>query len=144
MVRRRLEADAEGDEETQTSREGCEARSLFESGQLDAEILSDALVNGRRDFVIEGLSLLASKPRLFVEKILETGSAKGMTALSWQAGLTMRMATQVHCQLGGISPQRVLYARAGDAFPLSEEEMRWQLDFFESMVEKDRGRAAAQ
>lgn len=144
VVRRRLEADAVGDEEAQTSREVCEARSLFESGQLDAEMLSDALIEGRRDFVVEGLSLLASKPRLFVEKILETGSAKGMTALSWQAGLTMRMATQVQCQLGGIPPQRVLYAQAGDAFPLSEEEMRWQLDFFESMVEKDKGRAAAQ
>jgi uncharacterized protein (DUF2336 family) len=141
-VRRRLELEGEGVEEPPVSPEIREARRLYRSGGLDVEVLSDAISDGRRDFAIEGLSLRSEKPRLFVEKVLQTGSAKAVTALAWRAGLNMRTATQAQFHLAGIQPQRALYARDGESFPLSEDEMRWQLEFFDSMVEEELERSA--
>ena len=60
------------------------------------------------------------------------GSAKGITALAWKAGLGMRVATQLQLRMGGIPPGDVLHARDGVDYPLTDEEMTWQLDFFQS------------
>jgi hypothetical protein len=35
--------------------------------------------------------------------------------------------------MGGIPPNKALHARDGSDFPLSPEEMEWQLDFFASL-----------
>jgi hypothetical protein len=92
--------------------------------------------------VIDGLVALSRRPHGFVEKVLESGSAKGVTALAWQAGLTMHLATQIQFQLGAIMPKKALYARDDGGFPLSEEEMRWQLEFFESLMQQEAKRQA--
>jgi uncharacterized protein (DUF2336 family) len=113
-----------------------------DTGEFDPDALSEALVAGRRDFVIDGLVALSRRSHGFVEKVLESGSAKGVTALAWQAGLTMHLATQIQFQLGAIMPKKALYARDDGGFPLSEEEMRWQLEFFESMMQQEAKRQA--
>ena len=57
-------------------------------------------------------------------------SSKGITALAWNAGLGMRTAVQLQLRLARVPPAKILQARTGVDYPLSEDEMNWQLDFF--------------
>ena len=56
-----------------------------------------------------------------------------MTALAWKAGCSVRFAKQLQIRMGGIPPSQVLNPRAGTDYPLSENEMDWQIDFFQSL-----------
>ena len=138
-IERRMQSQADGDA---PGGPGDASEQSHESGEFGPDALSEALVAGRRDFVIDGLVALSRRPHGYVEKVLESGSAKGVTALAWQAGLTMHLATQIQFHLGAIMPKKALYARDDGGFPLSEEEMRWQLEFFESLMQQEAKRQA--
>jgi hypothetical protein len=45
----------------------------------------------------------------------------------------MRVATQLQLRMGGISPSGVLNARDGVDYPLTPDEMDWQLGFFQTL-----------
>ncbi len=106
------------------------AAALMAEGRLDEDCLRAALAQGDRALVRESLALLGGADRAAVDGILRARSAKGVTALAWKAGLSMRFATQLQLQLGGIPPNELLHARGGVDYPLSSEEMTWQLEFF--------------
>lgn len=124
-VRNRL---SDEDQEEEGSEESLDA--LLQRGALDEEVLGDALAKGNRDRVRQGLALLCDVDLAAVERVLGAGSAKGVTALVWKTGLSMRFATQVQLHLGGIPPNGLLNARDGVDYPLTPEEMTWQLEFF--------------
>ncbi len=132
-VQRRLqdEEPAEPDGETGEQR----ARRLFDSGELGDEALTRALNGGDRDLVRHGLALRAELPLSLIDHVLTAHSAKGVTALAWKAGCSMRFASQLQLRLGGIAPSQVLNPRAGTDYPLSAAEMDWQIDFFLSLAE---------
>jgi len=134
-VKRRLE-DAEDEEDPGSAGETPEKRAqqLFEKGELTDEALVRALNGGNRDLVRHGLALRASLPLSLIDHILSAHSAKGVTALAWKAGCTMRFASQLQLRIGGIVPSQVLNPRSGTDYPLSAEEMDWQLDFFQSLA----------
>jgi uncharacterized protein (DUF2336 family) len=141
----RVAAEIERRMQSQTDDEAApdESEQPDPSERLDSEVLSEALVAGEKDVVIDGIATLSHRPRSFIEKILQSGSAKGITAIAWQAGLTMHLATQIQFQLGGIMPKKALYARDDGSYPLTEEEMRWQIEFFESLMQRDNRRQAS-
>lgn len=100
---------------------------------VQSEAMAQALADGDRGLVQSGLALRSGLRETVVEKILSSGSPKAITALVWKAGLNMRFAMRLQVQMGGITPQNVLNAQNGTDFPLSSEQMEWQLDFFESL-----------
>lgn len=132
-LRRRLEDDsrspdaAEGSP-AETGEDG--AARLHADGALSEEAIAGALGAGDRAFVLKALSLLAGLPPEVVSKAVSMGSAKGVTAIAWQAGLGMRTAVQLQLRLARVPPPKVLQARDGTDYPLSENEMRWQVEFF--------------
>lgn len=135
-VRRRLK-----DDDTKNKGKGkadadpaAKAKSLHKSGKLDEAVLSRALNSGERDFLRHGLALRAGMPHVLVEHIFSAHSAKGVTALAWKAEVSMRFAVQLQLRMGGIAPNQVLHPRAGTGYPLGEDEMVWQLEFFEGLV----------
>jgi len=130
-VRRRLK---EEDRAAAPLDPAAEAKSLYEKGELDDQALSRALGAGERDLVRHALALRAEVPVAMVDHILTAHSAKGVTALAWKAGCPMRFAAQLQLRLGGIAPSQVLNPRDGTDYPLSEDEMVWQLEFFEGLV----------
>jgi len=136
-VRRRLSSGGDeagfGSAETNEVSPAEQAQRLHQSGDLGDEALQDALARGDRSLVREGLVLLSGLDAGTVERILEAGSAKGMTALAWKAGLSMRSAMQMQLRLCGIPPGQVLNARNGTEYPLDPDEMDWQLSFFGSL-----------
>jgi uncharacterized protein (DUF2336 family) len=125
-LRRRLEDDSRSPAEAGEDR----AVRLHADGALSEEAITGALGSGDRAFVLKALSLLAGLPPEVVSKAVSMGSAKGVTAIAWQAGLGMRTAVQLQLRLARVPPPKVLQARAGTDYPLSENEMRWQIEFF--------------
>ncbi len=99
-------------------------------GPLDDEAINRGIEFGERDFVVKALARMADLPQARVNRILLSGSPKAVTALSWKAGLSMRIAIQVQRELARIPPQSILNARDGVDYPLSEQYMRLQLGIF--------------
>lgn len=118
------------DEGDALARAGAEADRLHDLGQLDDEALLPALARGDRELVRAALARLTGFEAGMIARILESGSAKGVTSLAWKAGLGMRFATQLQIRMAGILPSQALNARDGLAYPLTPEEMIWQLEFF--------------
>ncbi len=110
------------------------AMRMFEAGKLDDQVLIRALNGGDRDLVRHGLALRGDLPLSLIDHVLAAHSAKGVTALAWKAGCAMRFASQLQLRFGGIAPNQVLNPRGGTDYPLSDEAMAWQLDFFQSLA----------
>lgn len=115
-----------------SSGERPEARALrlFQAGALGEEAVWDALSWGDLAFVRAGLALMTRTPASVIQRVLDTQSAKAVTALAWKAGLSMRGARLLQQKAAGIHPRRILNARHGTDYPLSEEELQFQLDLF--------------
>ncbi len=58
-------------------------------------------------------------------------SAKPLVALVWHAHLSMRMAFKIQTFVMKLPARELLPARGGVNFPLSKEEMRWHLSYFD-------------
>jgi uncharacterized protein (DUF2336 family) len=110
-----------------------EVARLKKAGKLNSEAVGDAVLAGQRDFVRHALATMTGVTPAYVDRVLQGHSAKGVTALAWKAGCSMRVALQLQTNMGGIPPNKALHARDGSDFPLSPEEMEWQLDFFASL-----------
>ena len=76
------------------------------------------------------MPLIGGNTEPIVEAILNAHSARGVVAIVWKAGLGMRLAMKVQMQIAQIAPGSVVKARDGVDFPLTEEELTWQLEFF--------------
>jgi len=130
-VHRRLDGDPPGPETVA----GKADSPPGPAAELDDEALLRALACGDRDLVRRGLVQSGELNARLVERILSSGSAKGITALAWKAGFGMRVATQLQLRMGGIPPAEALSARHGTGYPLTLDEMTWQLEFFETLVD---------
>ena len=74
------------------------------------------------------VALRAVIPRKTAERVLETRSPRTVTALCWNAGLSMRFALEVQKRISRIPPSQLLNARDGRYYPMSEDEMEFQLE----------------
>lgn len=113
------------------------AAKLHKKGVLGEKHVSVALNDGETDFVIAAISLLADVPQDVVRKAASLQNAKALVALAWKSGLTMRLATRLQMNLAKIPPSGVLRATASDGYPISPEEMTWQLEFVAGMADGD-------
>lgn len=108
------------------------ARRLHAAGALAEDDVIEALAIDR-DFVIAALSLRARLKPAVVSKILGSQSAKGLTALAWRAGYSTRLALQLQLRVGRM-PAKARLSGTGGAWPLTIDEMSWQIEFFQSLV----------
>ncbi len=92
--------------------------------------LDAAIAASDRRGAVRGLAKAAGLTEIHVEKILDSRSAKGVTALAWKAGLPMRAAVQLQLRIAGIAPRATLNPRGGTDYPMTPEEMNWQIEFF--------------
>ncbi len=106
------------------------AKRLFDAGDLNEETIIAALNRGERGFVTEALALMGEIPVLAVSKAVAMNSAKGMTSVAWKAELSMQSAVELQLRLARVQPSKVLQAKPGREFPMSDEDMMWQINFF--------------
>ena len=76
------------------------------------------------------LALKSGVPKQVVERVSSAQSAKGITALAWKAGFSMRFAVQLQTRFAHVGISEVLNAKDGVDYPLSKDEMEWLIDFF--------------
>lgn len=108
--------------------ERLEARLLDRDDALDDEALDAAIEGGRHEFVREALAIRSGLKASSVDKFLRSGSGKSVVALAWKAGLSMRQAMRLQARVARISPARMVNARNGTDYPLSDDEMRWHVE----------------
>ena len=111
-----------------------EAKKQQAAGKLEEADLTNALGNGQSSSVRAGLAVRADLPYPLVEKILNAQSPKGVTALVWRAKLPMRFAVRAQTILARVPPLQVLKPTVAGEYPISEESMVWQIDFFRDMM----------
>ena len=89
-----------------------------------------ALDSGEREFAVEALSIKSGLGGDAVRRVVESKSARSVTALCWKAGFSMRFAMEAQKRLAGIPAAGVLNARNGVDYPLSQQQMAVQLAMF--------------
>jgi uncharacterized protein (DUF2336 family) len=115
------------------------AQALSQSGKLGDEAILDALRRNANRDAIAMLSVKAGLPVAVIERACALRSAKGIVSLAWQAGLTVETAVVLQTAMAHLTPDLVLRPGQEGVFPLSEDEMRWQLAFLDV---PDRGARA--
>ena len=130
---RRLKARLEQNEPPRAEVEGA-AQSVANAKNgraLDDSFVENAALAGRRETVILALAELSRVPESTVRKIMDQHSAKPLVALVWHAHLSMRTAFRIQTSVMKLPGHELLPARGGVNFPLSKEEMRWHLSYFD-------------
>jgi uncharacterized protein (DUF2336 family) len=103
-------------------------------GRLDGPFVEQAAQAGQREVVVVALAQLANITEQTVKKILASGGAKPIVALVWHTHLSMRVAFKIQTFIMKLPPRDILPARSGVNFPLTKEEMRWHLNYFNISV----------
>lgn len=106
-------------------------------GMLDDTTLLAAASRGEARLVAAILARAASLPLAVVDRAATLRSAKGLVSLCWKGGFSPKVLEAVQGLLGRLPPSGMLLGD-GEAWPLSEEEMRWQLAF---LMRESRARA---
>ncbi|MGE0225010.1 MAG: DUF2336 domain-containing protein [Acetobacteraceae bacterium] len=107
----------------------AEAQTLAASGRLSEDALLDAVRRGEAGLASALLAVKAEVPLSVVDRAASLRSAKAIVSLTWKAGFSMRAAAGLQVLLARLAPDSVLQPGLGGAFPLSIEEMRWQIEF---------------
>jgi uncharacterized protein (DUF2336 family) len=133
QLARRLKARLEQNEPPKAQLEGAaQAVAKAKEGRsLDDAFVENAALAGRRETVILALAELSRVPESTVRKIMDQHSAKPLVALVWHAHLSMRTAFRIQTSVMKLPGHELLPARGGVNFPLSKEEMRWHLSYFD-------------
>ena len=107
----------------------AEARHIAAQGRLDEAAVLDAVRRGETRLATALLAVAAGVDQPVVDRAASLRSGKGLVSLVWKAGFTMRLAAPLQTLLARLAPEAVLRAAPGGDFPLTTEEMRWQIEF---------------
>jgi uncharacterized protein (DUF2336 family) len=132
-VRKRIDSNELLDTETDTAREKAmdRAEKLFKQGKLTEDVVKKAIDVNDSHFTRYAISHMSGLPSEIVTKMLGSGSGKAVTSLCWKAGMTMRMAVQLQRKVAKVRPNSLLRARGGNEYPLTDDDMEWQIEFYE-------------
>jgi len=127
IVQRRMDYEEEKARNFDRTDPVKRAKKLFADGDLSEEKVSDGLAMHDRAFVKAALSLRAEIPMNDVEKVFDVRAPKSICAICWKAGFSMRLALKLQ-QFFGVKSNALIYPRGGMSYPMTEEELRWQLE----------------
>ncbi|MGH1398645.1 MAG: DUF2336 domain-containing protein [Alphaproteobacteria bacterium] len=128
VFRRRVDFAATEDLQSTLSVEE-RLQQIITDGNLHEEYVSDALAMRDYDLVVAMIAVMASTSAMNAQKIIDMRAPKPIVALAWRAGLSMRLALELQKTIGKVQPKEMLYPKGGTDYPLSEEELVWQVDF---------------
>lgn len=127
VFRRRVDfaTDEEGDEKSVEER----LKEIEKEGRLGEDVISDAVAMRDRAFVNLALGRMVGASPEKIQSVFAMKAPKPVIALAWQAGLSMRMALQLQKEIAHIPPKELIYPRDGTDYPISEDDINWQLEF---------------
>jgi len=112
------------------------ARRLHAAGKLDAKVIAKALQASDHPFVFAALVVRSNIDIKTARAIFDEKSAKGVVAMVWKAGLPMKLAVQIQQRLARIAPSDVVMPVMETEYPLGDDEMNWQLEFYANVSAK--------
>jgi len=80
------------------------------------------------------LAVAAEVPASLIERARRLRHAKGLVSLVWKSGFSMQVAVLLQTLLCDLPPASLLSPKPGGGFPLTAEEMHWQIDFLSHIV----------
>lgn len=112
------------------------AERLLKAGKLSNEVIVKALRAGDQSFVFASLIVrsgvsIPAATRIFVER-----NPQGIVSLFAKAGLPASIIVTAQQQMGRIAPSEIIDPTPGGKYPMSEDEINWQLEFFADMAER--------
>jgi len=131
-VRERIDAGDTEEEKPKAGNSAKDAEKLFKSGKLDEYAVLDAIDDGSTEFLQRSYELLTELPAEHVQKMLHSGSAKGLCALAWKAGHGADIATSLQRRIGKIPAKSMIHEASGGSFQMTEEELEWYVDYFKT------------
>lgn len=96
---------------------------------------ADLLTAAREGDVRKAATVLAAAaavPLSAVRRAATLRSAKGLVSLAWKAGFSMQAGYAVQVSLAGLPPGSALKPGPYNSFPMSVQEMTWQVEFLSS------------
>ena len=107
---------------------------LYNARKLDARVVEKALMASDFTFVFSALLIRAGVSPEVGRRIFQEKHPKAIMGLCWKAGLSVDMAVQVQKRMGRMSPSEVLVATGDGIYPLSDQDLAWQVEFFSDLV----------
>lgn len=105
------------------------AQTMAQAGQLTEEAILATARRGEVRMCIAMVAVAGCVAAAVVERASTLRSTKGLVSLLWRAGLSMDCAGPLQTLLLRLPPETVLQPNASGGFPLTPEEMHWQVDF---------------
>ncbi len=112
---------------------------MHAAGRLDAATVDKALQSNDLPFALGALMVLAEVDLKAVRRIVSEKNAKAVVALVWKAGLPMKTALLAQQRLAHVSPGELIKPILGGDYPLGDEEMDWQIEFYVNLAAKQGG-----
>ncbi len=112
------------------------AERLMAANRLDRNVIGKALHANDYAFVLAALAVKAGIDIEVVRKIFVSHSAKGIVSLVWKSGLSAQTAVLIQQRMAGVAPTDILNIKTDGVYPLSDDEMEWQLSYFDTRVKK--------
>ncbi len=125
----RIAADAPGGHFAAASAAAeAEAHRIARAGRLTEASIIGALKQGEPRLAAALLAMAAALPLAAIDHAVRLRNAKALAALVWKAGFSMSLTARLQTDLARLGPAECLASGPRGAFPLTAEEMRWQLD----------------
>ncbi len=127
-LRAKVQVRIEDSEDEDSAAIAKTVAKLHKDGALDDDALQAAIENGQRDFAVQALAVKSGLAAAKIERMLATKDGKVVTSLSWRAGFSMRTAMMVQSSIARVPPPKMLHARNGTDYPMSPDDMEWQIE----------------
>jgi uncharacterized protein (DUF2336 family) len=111
----------------------AEAQEMARHHGIAEETVTESARRGEVRMCTAMIAVAADLPVFVVERACILRSAKGMVSLVWKAGFSMQLAQLLQVILVRLPPEAVMRPTDANGFPLSADEMRWQIQFLTRM-----------
>lgn len=112
------------------------AHRLQNAGKLKDKVVIKALQAGDHAFVFAALIVRADVDLALARKIFVEKNPTGIVALIGKAELPASMIVMVQQQMGRVAPSQIIEPEDDTTFPMSDEDIDWNIEFFSNMTER--------
>lgn len=109
---------------------------LYNARKLDSKMVEKAMSSSDHGFVFAALLVRAGVDVNVGRKMFREKNPKGIVALCWKANLPISLCIQVQQRLGRLPPGQIMMPAEGGQYPMTDDELEWQLEFFRDLVQK--------
>jgi uncharacterized protein (DUF2336 family) len=106
------------------------ARARHDKGQLDELTLMVMLLVDQVEDIVIALAVRSGLPLATAFNIIESKAPRSVCALAWAAGMSATFAQELQVRTVALPLDKVLRPAANGGYPITETDMRWQLQLF--------------